>query len=60
MMLTSSGYQVTATVTKGEGAIQAIDQTPPDLVLMDINLKGQMDDVQAACPAWGRQIDAPA
>ncbi|MEG4028879.1 MULTISPECIES: ATP-binding protein [unclassified Microcoleus] len=42
------GYGVTATVSSGEEAIQKAIENPPDLVLMDIVLKGDMDGVTAA------------
>ncbi|MEG4055226.1 MULTISPECIES: response regulator [unclassified Microcoleus] len=42
------GYAVTATVSSGEEAIQKALENPPDLVLMDIVLKGEMDGVTAA------------
>ncbi|MEG4036582.1 response regulator [Microcoleus sp. S36b_A4] len=42
------GYSVTATVSSGEEAIQKAIENPPDLVLMDIVLKGDMDGVTAA------------
>ncbi|MEG4837362.1 ATP-binding protein [Microcoleus sp. B9-D4] len=42
------GYVVTATVSSGEEAIQKARENPPDLVLMDIVLKGDMDGVTAA------------
>ncbi|MEG4342284.1 ATP-binding protein [Microcoleus sp. A003_D6] len=42
------GYAVTATVSSGEEAIQKAIENPPDLVLMDIVLKGEMDGVTAA------------
>ncbi|MEG4048513.1 ATP-binding protein [Microcoleus sp. Pol17_C1] len=42
------GYGVTATVSSGEEAIQKAVENPPDLVLMDIVLKGDMDGVTAA------------
>ncbi|MEG4349578.1 response regulator [Microcoleus sp. LAD1_D3] len=42
------GYAVTATVSSGEEAIQKAIENPPDLVLMDIVLKGDMDGVTAA------------
>jgi len=46
--LTKLGYAVTATVSSGEEAIQKAIENPPDLVLMDIVLKGDMDGVTAA------------
>ncbi|MEG4249535.1 ATP-binding protein [Microcoleus sp. Pol10D4] len=42
------GYAVTATVSSGEEAIQKALENPPDLVLMDIVLKGEIDGVTAA------------
>lgn len=42
------GYIVTATVASGEEAIEKVTENQPDLVLMDIVLKGDMDGVTAA------------
>lgn len=42
------GYSVTGITPSGEGAIQKASETQPDLVLMDIVLKGDMDGVEAA------------
>jgi PAS domain S-box-containing protein len=42
------GYIVTAVVASGEEAIQKAEETQPDLVLMDIMLKGYQDGVEAA------------
>ncbi len=42
------GYAVTATVASGEEAIEKVAENRPDLVLMDIVLKGDMDGVTAA------------
>jgi PAS domain S-box-containing protein len=44
----SLGYSVVATVRSGEKAIEKVAQTRPDLVLMDIRLKGALDGIQAA------------
>ncbi len=46
--LTILGYDVVATAATGEDAIARADETRPDLVLMDIILKGEMDGVEAA------------
>ena len=35
-------------VSSGEEAVERVAATQPDLVLMDIKLKGQMDGVEAA------------
>lgn len=42
------GYTVTAVTSSGEVALQKIAETCPDLVLMDIKLKGTLDGIQAA------------
>jgi PAS domain S-box-containing protein len=46
--LESLGYTVTANVISAEAAIAGIPQNPPDLVLMDIRLKGKIDGIEAA------------
>lgn len=46
--LESLGYSVPAVVASGEEAIQQVVENPPDLVLMDIKLKGAIDGVEAA------------
>jgi two-component system cell cycle sensor histidine kinase/response regulator CckA len=46
--LESLGYAVAGSVSSGERAVEKVGQTRPDLVLMDITLKGTMDGVQAA------------
>ncbi len=47
-MLRRIGYDVPAVVSSGEKAIEKTAQVSPDLVLMDIMLKGDMDGVEAA------------
>ncbi|MBU1343269.1 MAG: PAS domain S-box protein, partial [Proteobacteria bacterium] len=42
------GYQVTDCVTRGESAIDSVDKNPPNLILMDIKLKGQMSGIEAS------------
>ncbi len=46
--LKSLGYGVTAKVAHGEDAIKEIKENAPDLVLMDIVLKGEMDGIEGA------------
>ena len=41
-------YSVTSTVSRGEKAIKNAEEDRPDLVLMDIQLKGEMDGIEAA------------
>ena len=42
------GYAVPAVASSGEEAIKKTEETQPDLVLMDIKLKGKMDGIEAA------------
>ena len=46
--LESLGYQVPSTAKTGNEAIQIAFDIKPDLVLMDITLKGEMDGIDAA------------
>jgi len=47
-ILERAGYEVTGVVKYGEEAIEKAGQSHPDLVLMDINLKGEMNGIEAA------------
>ena len=46
--LKSFGYDVVGTVSTGEEALENITHHKPDLILMDIVLKGDMDGIEAA------------
>lgn len=46
--LRSLGYRVPAVVSSGEEAIEKTEEIHPDLVLMDIVLKGNMDGIETA------------
>ncbi len=46
--LTALGYQVIEHVLTGEDAVAKAQLEQPDLILMDIHLKGEMDGIQAA------------
>src|SRR5271157_433146 len=48
------GYQVLDVVSSGEQAISISSEEHPDLVLMDINLDGEVDGVKAAGQIYGR------
>jgi len=48
MSLQSLGYTVSSVVSSGEEAIKNAEKDKPDLVLMDIMLKGEMDGIEAA------------
>ncbi|HEY9830317.1 MAG TPA: ATP-binding protein [Stenomitos sp.] len=42
------GYTVTGVSSSGESAVQKVEETRPNLVLMDIKLRGIIDGIQAA------------
>jgi CheY-like chemotaxis protein len=47
-MLQSSGYTITGVISSGENAISKVESTVPDLVLMDVLLKGELDGIEAS------------
>jgi PAS domain S-box-containing protein/putative nucleotidyltransferase with HDIG domain len=51
-MLKGLGYEVTAVVTSGELALEKAAANPPDIALMDIVLKGEIDGITAAEKLW--------
>ncbi len=46
--LTAAGYQVVASVSTGEEAIEKVKDLSPDIILMDIKLKGKLDGIETA------------
>lgn len=56
--LTSLGYSSPDMVFTGSDAVQIAVETHPDLVLMDIRLKGDMDGIEAA-EQIRRRLDIP-
>lgn len=56
--LQGMGYVVTDTVPSGEEAVLKAELDPPDLILMDINLQGEMDGIEAAGKIRS-QLDIP-
>lgn len=42
------GYNTTAMVTSGDDALRKTEEIQPDLVLMDINIQGDIDGVETA------------
>ncbi|WP_445246537.1 putative bifunctional diguanylate cyclase/phosphodiesterase [Microcoleus sp. OTE_8_concoct_300] len=52
--LISLGYRITGMVYSGEEAIEAAAKFRPDLVLMDVNLQGEIDGITAAAEIRSR------
>lgn len=46
LQLTTLGYEVNGIVPRAEEAITCVEQNLPDIVLMDINLKGDLDGIE--------------
>lgn len=46
--LEAFGYEVIGIIPRGEEAIKVVQNDKPDLVLMDINLKGEIDGIETA------------
>ncbi len=42
------GYNISEHVTTGENAIASSRRNPPDIILMDIRLAGEIDGIEAA------------
>jgi CheY-like chemotaxis protein len=47
-MLKKAGYSIAAVAFQGEEAVEKAERSAPDLVLMDIGLKGEIDGIEAA------------
>ncbi len=48
LQLSKLGYEVTGIESRGEEAISHVKLNPPDIILMDINLKGAIDGIRTA------------
>ena len=57
-MLEDLGYMVSAIASSGEESIRKASKTKPDLVLMDMKLKGSLDGVSAGEEIY-KQLQIP-
>jgi len=48
MHLTNLGYEVTGILPRGEEALLAVEENKPDIVIMDIRLKGDINGIDTA------------
>lgn len=48
LQLTSLGYKVIGIMPKGKDALKEIKQNQPDIILLDINLKGSLTGIETA------------
>lgn len=59
MQLTTLGYEVTGILSRGEEAILHVEENKPDIVLLDINLKGKIDGIETAFQLQQRNNNIP-
>tara|TARA_R110002049_G_scaffold40516_2_gene123248 strand:+ start:420 stop:1163 length:744 start_codon:yes stop_codon:yes gene_type:complete len=48
LQLTQLGYEITGIIPRGEDALLNIEDNKPDILLLDINLKGKLDGIETA------------
>ncbi len=48
LQLTNLGYEVTALLSRGEEVMQHVTENEPDIILLDINLRGKLDGIETA------------
>lgn len=48
LLLHEAGYQTSGMIPSGEAALEHLRQSTPDMILMDVNLKGEIDGVETA------------
>lgn len=56
--LSGLGYHVVGDASSGEEAVEKIKASRPDIILMDIRIKGEMDGIQVA-ETIRREMDVP-
>ena len=58
LQLTALGYEVAGIIPRAEEALAHLQQQQPDILLLDINLKGEMDGI-AMAHEMQKQFDIP-
>jgi len=58
LQLTNLGYEVTGLVPRGEEALVHVQENPPQILLLDINLKGKLNGIETA-KAMQKHVDIP-
>ena len=48
LQLSKLGYEVSGIVPRGEDAINEVNKNQPDIILMDVQLKGNLDGIETA------------
>jgi CheY-like chemotaxis protein len=52
--LESVGYEITGIAASGRDAIQFAKNSPPDLILMDVRIKGELNGIETAIVIQGQ------
>ena len=58
LLLTNLGYEITGLVPRGEEAVVHVRENPPHILLLDINLKGDLNGIDTA-KAIQKHADIP-
>lgn len=58
MQLSTLGYEVTGILSRGEEVAAHVVESKPEIILMDINLKGSMDGIEVATQLQ-KTVDTP-
>ena len=58
MHLTNLGYEVSGIIPRGEEALVHCQENPPDILLLDIKLKGELSGIETA-KAIQKELDIP-
>jgi len=53
------GYEVVGTATSGEEALKQAEKLNPDILLVDVQLDGEMDGIQTVMKLRERQFNNP-
>ena len=48
MLLSDLGYEVTGILPRGEDELTHVESNPPDILLLDVHLKGAFDGIETA------------
>jgi CheY-like chemotaxis protein len=48
MLLQRNGFTVAGTISTGEEAVESVAEMKPDVIIMDVNLAGAMNGIEAA------------
>jgi YesN/AraC family two-component response regulator len=56
LMIEHSGHHVIKIVNNGRDAIEVAIESNPDFILMDINIKGKMNGIEAAEEIYRKQV----